>query len=106
MYWEVYLQNNVGPGQWANRVNDLRLHTPFNNRTHIKNFSILNPPRDISACEMQAHLSRGIQVGSAAPAQAVRLADSEQRGRQNGAKVIEGPASHSLRLLRHALGLR
>lgn len=33
---EVYLQNNVDQAQWANRVNDLRLRTPFNNITHIK----------------------------------------------------------------------
>lgn len=59
-----------------------------------------------SACGKRAHLSQRIQGGPDPSAQTVALADGEQRGRQNGAKVIEGPASHPLRLLRDALGLR
>lgn len=106
MQSEVYLQSNVDRGQWANRVSDPHLRTPFDHKTHIKTALHLLAGQNQSGRETRAHLSQGVQVASAASAQTVTLADSEQRGRQNGAKVIEGPPSHSLRFLRDALGLR
>lgn len=47
---EVYLQNNVDQAQWANRVNDLHLRTPFNNMTHIKTALFFYSLNKIKVC--------------------------------------------------------